>query len=385
MDPTLHLVVFDPSYLQRGNGCHLTPPTRQSHLPFLPIPFHFTFVFPFQQPIMTSWDYLDSFFSDMFTDVYDDSAAARPSFSDPAPAPLSMQSMSSPQFQSPMGQPSMGDKYQSSLGDNFQSSMGDQYHSNEDQYISQEPPREIPQQSQPIAPPQQQQQPPSPRKSLFDFVSPFDALANTSSIQKKKPVPQGPASASSTNEDSWTSASLVSLSNDPKRKSVENLMDQLTRSQPSYAGQPPSPTYYSTTDEYSQVESTPQLLQPRTMPPPLPPKPGRAPSPPKPERSSPPKPVAQQPRRPVESPLGQVHMPPMRREKDSSPGPRNTWKGEGRAKGPAKGKAQASPRQVCQISYPFFPLTLASLARNLKLLYSTYHSCWTMCKLLETP
>jgi hypothetical protein len=124
--------------------------------------------------------------------------------------------------------------------------------------------------------------------------------------------------------------SLVSLSNDPKHKSVENLMDQLTRSQPSYSGQPSSPTYYSTTDEYSQVESTPQLLQPRTMP--LPPKPGRAPSPPKPERSSPPQPVAQQPRRPVESPLGQVHMPPMRREKDSSPRPCNTWKGEGRAK-----------------------------------------------------
>lgn len=295
---------------------------------------------------MTSWDYLDTFYSDMFTDGYDDRTAARPNFSEPAPAPLSMQPMSSTQFQSS----SMGDNFQSSMGDKFQSSMGDKYHSNEGQYIQPELPREIPQQSQPIAPPQQQQQPPSPRKSLFDFVSPFDALPNTTSMPKKKPIPAGPASASSTNEDSWTSASLVSLSNDPKRKSVENLMDQLTRSQPSYPAQPPSPTYYSTTDEYSQVESTPQVLQSRTMPPPLPPKPGRAPSPPKPERSSPPKPAAQQPRRPVESPLGQATMPPMRREKDSSPGPRNTWKGEGRvAKGAAKGKAQTSPRQVSRL------------------------------------
>jgi len=288
---------------------------------------------------MSSWDYLDTFYSDMYADAYDNSTAARPNFSEP----LSMPPMSSTQFQSP-------------IGDKFQPSMVDKYHSNEGQYIQPEQPREMPQQNQPIAQPPQPQQPPSPRKSLFDFVSPFDALANTAPVPKPKPVPAGPASASSTNEDSWTSASLVSLSNDPKHKSVENLMDQLTRSQPTYtSGQPPSPTYYSTTDEYSQVESTPQVLQPRTMPPPLPPKPGRAPSPPKPERSSPPKPAAQQPRRPVESPLGQAPMPPMRREKEGSPGPRSTWKSEGRAvKGAAKGKAQMSPRQVSQhVSHSF--------------------------------
>ncbi|KAG1749037.1 uncharacterized protein EDB91DRAFT_1112153 [Suillus paluster] len=271
--------------------------------------------------------------------------APRSNFSEPAPAPIStLPPMSSPQFQS-----SMGDKFQPS-----QSSMADKYHLNEGSYMPQEPPRDSPQHNQPVPQPQQPQQqpqqPPSPRKSMFDFVSPFDALASTSAV-KKKPVPAGPASASSTNEDSWTSASLGSL-NDPKRKSVENLMDQLTRSQQSYpSGQTSSPTYdpYSTTDEYSQVESQPtpqqQPLHPRTMPPPppLPPKPGRSASPP---RGSPPKPAAQQPRphpRPVESPLGQAPMPPARREKDGSPGPRNTWKNEGRGKGAAKGKPQTSP------------------------------------------
>ncbi|KAG1723886.1 hypothetical protein EDB19DRAFT_1897994 [Suillus lakei] len=259
--------------------------------------------------------------------------APRSNFSEPAPPPMTiLPSASSPQFQSSMAQSSMP-----------QSSMGDTYHLNEG---------DSPQHNQPIAPPQQPQQlPPSPRKSMFEFVSPFDALDSTSTV-KKKPVPVGPASASSTNEDSWTSASLGSL-NDPKRKSVENLMDQLTRSQQPYpSDQASSPAYdpYSTTDEYSQVESQPtpqqQSLQPRTMapPPPLPPKPGRA-SPP---RGSPPKPAAQQPRpqpRPVESPLGQAPMPPARREKEGSPGPRNTWKNESRGKGlgAAKGKAQTSP------------------------------------------
>jgi hypothetical protein len=283
---------------------------------------------------MTSWDFLDTFYADLY-----DSTAPRSNFSEPPPQQMStLPPAASPQFQSSMGQSSMS-----------QSSIGDAYHINEGPYIPQEQPRD----TQPIPQPQQPQQlTPSPRKSMFEFVSPFDALDSTSTV-KKKPVTVAPGSASSTNEDSWTSASLGSL-NDPKRKSVENLMDQLTRSQQSYpSAQAPSPTYdpYSTTDEYSQVESQPtpqqQPLQPRTMPPPppLPPKPGRA-SPP---RGSPPKPTAQQPRpqpRPVESPSGQAPIPPARRDKDVSPGPRNTWKNESRGKGPAKGKAQTSPRQV---------------------------------------
>ena len=62
---------------------------------------------------------------------------------------------------------------------------------------------------------------------MFDFVSPFDALASvsTSSFQKKADTMSLSAAESRDTDDSWTAIS------DPKRKSVENLMDQLTRSQ----------------------------------------------------------------------------------------------------------------------------------------------------------
>ncbi|KIJ60640.1 hypothetical protein HYDPIDRAFT_98194 [Hydnomerulius pinastri MD-312] len=261
-------------------------------------------------------------------------AAPRTNYSEPAPAPLpSLPPASSAPLSQPVGEPS--------------------YHPS-DEYM--EAPRELPPHSLPMSLPPlpPQQAPPSPRKSLFDFVSPFDALASSSSTVKKKPVPAAPASTSSGNEDSWTSASLGSITNDPKRKSVENLIDQLTRGQAPYtSGQPPSPSYdpYSTTDEYSQVETnqpTPQQLQqqppPRAMPlpPPLPPKPGRSSSP----RASPTKPLVQpqQQQRPqgrsVESPVSQA-IPP-RKEKEGSPGPRSTWKNEGRGKGAPKGK-QSSP------------------------------------------
>lgn len=78
---------------------------------------------------------------------------------------------------------------------------------------------------QPQIPQPQSQSPPSPsRKSMFDFVSPFDALANTNAGSiKRKAVPEPTPEAV---DDGW----LASV-NDPKRKSMENLMDQLTRSQ----------------------------------------------------------------------------------------------------------------------------------------------------------
>ncbi|KAH7918211.1 hypothetical protein BV22DRAFT_1200056 [Leucogyrophana mollusca] len=238
----------------------------------------------------------------------------------------------------------------------------DPYLPREGPFIQQDAPREPPPRSQPLpqlVPQPQPQAPPSPtRKSMFDFVSPFDALASSSSTIKKKPVPAAPPSASSGNEDSWTSASLGSLATDPKRKSVENLIEQLSRGQmSSYSTeQAPSPTYdpYSTTDEFSQVESnqpTPQQAQsqPRAVPPPppLPPKPGRPASP----RASPPKVPAPQVRpqpRPVESPVGQLPAPAVRRDKESSPGPRATWKNEGKGRGAAKGKAQSSPNSQPQ-------------------------------------
>ncbi|KAF9239664.1 hypothetical protein BU15DRAFT_87964 [Melanogaster broomeanus] len=235
----------------------------------------------------------------------------------------------------------------------MQQPVGEPYHPS-DGYIPQDVPRELPPQSQSMSVSQPQQPaPPSPRKSMFEFISPFDALSSSSSTIKKKPVPGPPTGSSSGNEDSWTSASLGSLQNDPKRKSVENLIDQLTRGQAPYVpGRPPSPSYdpYSTTDEYSQVEAnqpTPQQTQQQSRsippPPPLPPKPGRA-SPP---RASPPKlPVQQQQQRPqgrsVESPLGQP-IPPARREKEGSPGPRPNWKTDARGRGAAKNKTQTSP------------------------------------------
>lgn len=272
---------------------------------------------------MASWDYIDTFFTDPL-----DSTAPRSNYTDPPPVLPSLPPATSAPLQQPPIEP---------------------YHPS-DGYVPQEPPRELP----PPPPPQpipvshpQQQPPPSPRKSMFEFISPFDVLASNPTTIKKKPVPTATTSASSGNEDSWTSASLGSL-NDPKRKSVENLIDQLTR------GQAPYPSYepYSTTDEYSQVEpnrSSPQQSQQQQQsrpmpPPPLPPKPGRV-SPP---RASPPKPpVQQQPQRPqgrsTESPVGQP-IAPIRRDKDSSPGPRSTWKSDGRGKPLSKVKSQSSPR-----------------------------------------
>lgn len=280
---------------------------------------------------MASWDYFDTFFTDSL-----DSAAPRSSNYTDSPPVLS--SLPPPPTSAPLQQP-----------------PPDPYHP-ADAYVPQDSPRELPPPPpQPIPGSQPQQQaPPSPRKSMFEFISPFDALASNSNAIKKKPVPTAPASTSSGNEDAWTPASLGSL-NDPKRKSVENLIDQLTRGQAPYSSaQPPSPSYdpYNTADEYSQLEanqSTPQLSQQQSRPmppPPLPPKPGRVSSP----RASPPKlPVQQQqqPQRPqgrsAESPVGQP-IPLVRRDKEGSPGPRSNWKNDGRGKVVNKVKSQSSPR-----------------------------------------
>lgn len=268
---------------------------------------------------MASWDYIDTFFADVF-----DSPPSRPNYTE-----LSSAAMSAlpPMSSAPVPPPAI-----------------ESYHSTEGAFIPKEPPHDLPPQSIPL-PQAQQPAPPSPPKPIFDFVSPFDALISSAPSVKKKPVPVAPLSSSSGNEDSWTSASLGSP-NEQKHKSVENLIDQLTRSQVPYGpAQPPSPTYdpYNTTDDYSQVEPTLQPQQSRTMPPPppLPPKPHRAPSP----RASPPKVSAPQQQqrgqgRPVESPVGQQVLP-ARREKEGSPGPRTGWKAA--KSGGQKGKSQSSP------------------------------------------
>lgn len=215
----------------------------------------------------------------------------------------------------------------------------DSYHSRDAQYQSPEAPRELPQ--RPYPPPQtlaQEPKPPSPaRKSMFDFISPFDALVSSGSSQaKKKPVlPPQPSDLPSSSEDTWTTASLTP---DPKRKSVDNLMEQLARGQ----GPPPqntSPQYDSyLADEYNQ----PEPVQPRAAPPPLPPKPVQISSP-----QSSPRLQAQLQHRPqprsVESPVGQQQVPvSIQRNKESSPAPsqRGSWKAEGKGKGTGtKGKS----------------------------------------------
>lgn len=176
---------------------------------------------------------------------------------------------------------------------------------------------QVPQQSS-------QQQTPSPRKSMFEFISPFDHLSASTSSIKKKPVPQASGIAG-INEDvgSWTAP-------DPKRQSVENLLEHLTRGQ-----LPPQPQSLPMTYEafdFSQPET-------RAPPPPLPPKPvaTRAASPP--PRSSPPKSHTQRIQgRVTESPASQAGGGPglqqggTRREKEGSP----ITRGNGRSKGSAQ-------------------------------------------------
>lgn len=188
---------------------------------------------------------------------------------------------------------------------------------------------DLPQRTQvPAAQQAQQQQPPSPRKSMFDFVSPFDALSSATGSVKKKPVPaQAPSISSGTEESGWTNLS------DPKRQSVDNLLEHLTRGTASQISGPPAYESYLGSSDYSQTEAS------RAPPPPLPPKPvpNRTVSP----RASPPKAHAQRaPIRGVESPASQQSNSQgtgngnNRRDKESSPGPRGGYrKGLGQAKG----------------------------------------------------
>jgi hypothetical protein len=189
---------------------------------------------------------------------------------------------------------------------------------------------------------------PQPNKTMFDFVSPFDALASSSVAPIRKPAqppshPQGPPEPF---EDTWTSVI------DPKRQSVDNLLEQLGNTK---APVPPQAHPLTPYDQHPPDEETPitELIQSKAASRPLPPKPTQAPSPP---RGSPPK-VTPPVRRDVqasEPPLGpQVgplsHLPigPAQREKESSPGPRGSWKGHegGRNRGSgSKAKTQSGPK-----------------------------------------
>ncbi|THH32998.1 hypothetical protein EUX98_g1193 [Antrodiella citrinella] len=147
----------------------------------------------------------------------------------------------------------------------------------------------------------QQQQPPSPRRSMFEFVSPFDALTGSSLQPKRKPAQTQTSHVAGGSEDSWNSSAAV----DPKRKSVENLMDQLTRGQAPMAPPPAQAPPVNPYDPYSPSDDPPLSQEPflTRASRPLPPQPAQATSSP---RSSPPKiPLAQrQQRRSADSPMG---------------------------------------------------------------------------------
>ena len=186
---------------------------------------------------------------------------------------------------------------------------------------------------------QQQQQPPSPRRSMFEFTSPFDHMP-----VKKKPIPTAqPASvASSTDDSTWTNVA------DPKRQSVENLLENLTRSQP------PSTQAHSVYESYLSGSdfSSAEPVATRAPLPPIPTTkilPHRGPSPPKTQPLHRPQPRAPDLNVNSQSPHSQspqsVHGTPTRRDKESSPGPR------GNVQRPQKttakfNKSQSSPRYL---------------------------------------
>lgn len=220
--------------------------------------------------------------------------------------------------------------YLPSVSDSQSHQQGDYYGGDASSYTSHEQPQvsEAPQ-----AQPSEQRAPSPARRSMFDFVSPFDALTNPPASQqsKRKPIPAQPPS----NSASTTSDTVWNLTVDPKRKSVENLMDQLTRGQV-----PPSAPAQSVTaqfDPYAPNEDVTQqveLAQTKASRP-LPPQPSQlgASSP----RASPPKapvqqqqqqpqqPQRQQARRSIDSPIGppgnQNQFQSSQRDKEGSPLP----------------------------------------------------------------
>lgn len=219
----------------------------------------------------------------------------------------------------------------------------------------------------------QQTQISSPPKTMFDFESPFDHLSPAGTIKKKSAPIQPPSGASGNNEDSsWYSGV------DPKRVSVDNLLEHLTRGLPPVQV-PPNYDSYNLGGEFEPSQSRSQPVLPL-----LASKPPNRNSP----RSSPPKQSrtqlqhvsqnqSQSPNQPLPSqqPLlqSQYQSPPQlqrseltpqqhpviqssnsqadsRRDKESSPGPRGP-----RNRGPINqtkssnaGKVQSSPSPASQ-------------------------------------
>jgi hypothetical protein len=160
---------------------------------------------------------------------------------------------------------------------------------------------------------QPQEQPPSPaRKSMFEYSSPFDAMPPV----KKKPVPAQPASSSSGNEGSWTTASMAST--DPKRKPGDLLEQFDNRGPASTNVQAQNDPYYPYAGE--EPESR--------VPPSLPSKlnPSASPSPPRSQAQA----ASRPQRRSADSPVSQAGAAGSnRRDKESAPGTFKNGKGAG--------------------------------------------------------
>ena len=189
---------------------------------------------------------------------------------------------------------------------------------------------------------------PQPNKSMFDFVSPFDALVSSSVAPARKPVPpashqQGPSEPF---EDTWSSVVM-----DPKRKSVDNLLEQLGNSKAPV----PSSAHSIPFDQHDpEEEALTEPILSKTASRPLPPKPTQASSPPRgtPSKATPPVrrdgQASEPPLGPQVGPaLSHAHTGLAQREKESSPSPRGSWKGHegGRNRGSgSKAKTQSGPK-----------------------------------------
>jgi hypothetical protein len=133
---------------------------------------------------------------------------------------------------------------------------------------------------------------------------------------------------------------------------VDNFLEQLGNTKAPVPPQAhPLPPY----DQHTPDEETPitEPIQSKAASRPLPPKPTQAPSP---SRGSPPKvtppvrrdvQVSEPPLGPQVGPLSHLPIGPAQREKESSPGPRGSWKGHegGRNRGSgSKAKIQSGPK-----------------------------------------
>ncbi|KAF8969897.1 hypothetical protein BDZ97DRAFT_1915012 [Flammula alnicola] len=196
----------------------------------------------------------------------------------------------------------------------------------------------------PPQPPQPQQiQPPSPRRSMFEFTSAFDHLSSTGSV-KKKPVPAQTSNISSGNEDlgAWTNVA------DPKRQSWKICWKPDSCQPQPVQPQPPAYESYLSGSDFSQVDQGSSRA-------PLPPIPAGKPTA-IPNRTSSPRdssPKSQTLHRPQPRPAdinlnqqtsytttGIPFVPGTRHEKDGSPGPR----GNGARQKAAQPQPQPQPK-----------------------------------------